>query len=59
MTMKWFRRNDVGPSVVWVQCAISAECINLSIVESTVTDTLESRVHHGSTLNKICTVNLY
>ena len=46
-------------SVVWVQCATCAECINLSIAESTVTDTLESRVHHGSTLNKyahlICT----
>ena len=61
MTMKWFRRNVVGPpkweyeamgSVVWVQCATSIECINLSIVESTVTNTLESRVHHGSTLNK-------
>ena len=61
MTMKWFRRNVVGPPeweceamgfVVWVQCATSTECINLSIAESTVTDTLESRVHHGSTLNK-------
>ena len=60
MTMKWFRLNAVGPpkweceamgSVVWVQCATFAECINLSIAESTVTDTLESRVHHGSTLN--------
>lgn len=61
MTMKWFHRNAVGPPeweceamgfVVWVQCGTSAECINLSIAESTVTDTLESRVHHGSTLNK-------
>ena len=61
MTVKWFRRNAVGPpkweceamgSVVWVQCATSAECINLSIAESTVTDTLESKVHHVSTLNK-------
>ena len=42
-------RRGVGPpeweyeamgSVVWVQCATSAECINLSIAESTVTDTL-------------------
>ena len=49
MTMKWFRRNAVGPpkweygamgSVLWVQCATSAECNNLSIAESTVTDTL-------------------
>ena len=61
MAMEGFRRNAVGPpeweceamgSAVWVQCATSAECINLSIAESTVTDTLESRVHHGSTLNK-------
>ena len=61
MTMKWFRWNVVGPpeweceamgSVVWVQCATSAKCINLSTAESTITDTLESRVHHGSTLNK-------
>ena len=61
MAMKWLRRNAVGPpeceyeamgSVVWVQCATSAECINLSIAESMVTETLESRVHHGSTLNK-------
>ena len=61
MTRKWFRRNAVGPpeweceamgSVVWVQWATFAECINLSIAESTVTDTLESRVHHGPTLNK-------
>ena len=52
MAMEGFRRNAVGPpewackamgSVVWVQCATSAECINLSIAESTVTDTLESR----------------
>ena len=27
-------------SVVWVQCATSAECNNLSIAESMVTDTL-------------------
>ena len=61
MTMKWFHWNAVGPpkwecvamgSIVWVQCATSAECINLSIAESTVTDTLESRAHHGSTLSK-------
>ena len=58
MAMEWFRRNVVGPpeweyeamgSVVWVQCATAAECINLSIAESTVTDMLESRSHHGST----------
>ena len=62
MAMEGFRRNAVGPpewddeamgSVVLVQCATSAECINLSIAESTVTDTLESRVHHGSTFNKL------
>ena len=61
MAMEWFRRNAVGPpececeamgSVVWVQCATSTKCINLSIDESTVKDTLESRSHHGSTLNE-------
>ena len=61
MAMEWFHRNVIGPpeweceamgSVVWVQCATSAECINLSISESTVKDTLEIRVHHGSTLNE-------
>ena len=66
MAMEGFRRNAVGPpeweceamgSVVWVQCATSAECINLSIAESTVTDTLESRSHHGSTFNKFCTLS--
>ena len=44
-------------SVVWVQCATSAECNNLSIAESMFTDTLESRSQHGSTLNKICTLS--
>ena len=53
MAMEGFHRNAVGPpeweyeamgSVVWVQCATSAECINLSIAESTVTDT--SKVGH-------------
>ena len=48
MAMERIRRNVVGPpeweyeamgSVVWVQCATSAECINLSIAESTVIDT--------------------
>ena len=48
MAVDRFCRNAVGPpeweceamgSVVWVQCATSAECINLSIAESTVTDT--------------------
>ena len=66
MAMEGFRRNAVGPpeweceamgSVVWVQCATSAECINLSIAESMVTDTLESRSHHGSTFNKFCTLS--
>ena len=66
MTMEGFRRNVVGPpeweceamgSMVRVQCATSAECFNLSIAESMVTDTLESRVHHGSTLTKICTLS--
>ena len=61
MAMEWFRRNAVGPpeweceamgSVVWVQCTTSVECINLLIVKSTVKDTFESRVHHGSTLNE-------
>ena len=59
MTMKWFCQNAVGPpewegetmgSVVCVQCATSAECINLSIAESMVTDTLESRVTMGQHL---------
>ena len=66
MAMEGFRRNAIGPpeweceamgSVVWVQCATSAECINLSIAESTVTDTLESRSHHVSTFNKSCTLS--
>ena len=65
MAMEGFRRNVVGPpeweceamgSVVWVQCATSAECINLSIAESTVKDTLETRSHHGSTFNEFCTL---
>ena len=66
MAMEGFRRNVVGPpeweceamgSVVWVQCATSVECINLSIAESTVTDTLKSRSHHGSMFNKSCTLS--
>ena len=53
MEMEGFRRNVVGPpeweyeamgTVVWVQCVTSIECINLSIAESTVTDT--SKVGH-------------
>ena len=65
MAMEGFRRNAVGPteweceamgSMVWVQCATSAECINISIAESMVMDTLESRSHHGSTFNKSCTL---
>ena len=61
MAVGRFCRNTVGPpeweceamdSAVCVQCATSAECINLSIADSMVMDTLESRVHHRSTLNK-------
>ena len=66
MAMEGFRRNAVGPpereyeamgSVVWVQCVTSAECINLSIAESTVTDT--SKVGHtmGQHLNKSYTLS--
>ena len=49
MAVGRFCQNAFGPpewecgamgSVVWVQCATSAECNNLSIAESTVTDTL-------------------
>ena len=45
MAVDRFRRNAIGPpewdaeamgSVVWVQCATSVECINLSIVMSSV-----------------------
>ena len=47
------------PRVPW--CGYSAlplqSVINLSIAESTVTDTLESRSHHGSTFNKSCTLS--
>ena len=66
MAMEGFRGNAVSPpeceseamgSMVWVQCATSAECINLSIAKSTVTDTLESRSHHGSTFNNSCTLS--
>ena len=66
MAMEGVRRNAVGPpdweceamgAVLWVQCATSSECINLSIAESTVTDTLESRSHHGPTFNKSCTLS--
>ena len=62
MTVKWFRQNAVGPpeweceamgSVVWVQCInLCKVFFNLSIAETTDTDTHESKVHHGSTLNK-------
>ena len=50
MTMKWFRRNAVGPpewddeamgSVVLVQCATSAECI-----KSIDSNTVRSRSHY-------------
>ena len=53
MAMEGFRRDAIGPpeweyeamgSVVWVQCATSTECNNLSIAESMVTDT--SKVGH-------------
>ena len=53
MAVDRFCRNAIGPpeweyeamgSVVWVQCATSTECINLSIAESTVTGT--SKVGH-------------
>ena len=45
MAVGWFRRNAVGPpewddeamgSVVWVQCATSAECLLKSIDSNTV-----------------------
>ena len=48
MAMEGFCRNAVGPpeweceamgSVVWVKYASSTECINLSIVAPSVTDT--------------------
>ena len=66
MAMEGFRRNALCPpeweceaigSVVWVHCATFAECIKLSIAESTVMDTLESRSRHGSTFNKSCTLS--
>ena len=66
MAMEGFRQNTVGPpewdceamcSVVWVQCATSTKCINLSIAESTVMDMHESRSHNGSTFNKSCTLS--
>ena len=66
MAMEGVRQNVVGPpeweceakgSMVWVQCATSTECINLSIAESTITDTLKSRSHHGSTFNKFSTLS--
>ena len=47
MTMKWFRRNAVGPPegeceamgfVVWVKCATSAECKTIRIAVSMVKD---------------------
>ena len=63
--VSWQWRGFVGMSLVhpngiarpWVlSCGYSAlplqSVLNLSIAESMVTDTLESRVHHGSTLNK-------
>ena len=65
MAMEGFRRNALCPpeweceamgSVVWVQCATSTECIDLPIAESMVTDTLESRSHHGTMFNKSCTL---
>ena len=53
MTVKWFRQNTIGAlgweseamgSVVWVQCT--------NLCRSTDTDMLESKVHHGSKINK-------
>ena len=66
MAVDRFCRNAIGPpewerqamgSMVWVQCATSAECINLSIAVSMVKDTFESRSHHGSKVNKPCTLS--
>ena len=60
MTMKWFRRNAVGPpeweceamgSVVWVQCASSAECIlNLAIAGPSDKRPVRSWSHYESTV---------
>ena len=66
MAMEGFRRNAVGPpeweceamgSVVWVQCATSAECIKS--IDSRVHGYghARSRSHHGSTFNKFCTLS--
>ena len=66
MAMGEFCRNAVGPpeweceamgSVVWVKCATSAECINLSIVASADEVIFVSKSHHGSIVNnKFCTL---
>jgi hypothetical protein len=61
----WFCRNVVGPpewdyeamnSVMWVQCTNLCRVYNLSIVASSVMDTVHSRSHRGSTeLNNLHT----
>ena len=60
MAMEGFRRNAVCPpeweceamgSVVWVQCATSAECI-IYREPSPRLRTTHSRSHHESTFNK-------
>ena len=67
MAIDRFCQNIVGPpeweyeamgSMVWVQCAASAECIKLSIADFTVTDTLESRSHHGLTFNEFFNLSM-
>ena len=60
MAMGGFHRNAVGPpeweyeamgSVVWVQCATSAECIiNLSIAAPADKGPVRSWSHYGSTV---------
>ena len=54
-----YPNGSARPWVPW--CGYSAlplqSVLNLSIAESTVTDTLESRSHHGSMFNKFCTLS--
>ena len=58
MAVDRFCQNIIGPpewecdamgSVVWVKCATSAECINLSIAAPVDKAQLVSKSHHGST----------
>ena len=66
MVVGWFRRNVVGPpewddeamgSVVWVQCATSAECIlNLSIAAPADKGPVRSWSHCGSTVIIMCLI---